>query len=65
MRVVFFTGVEPRLEALVVIECGFGRGLVRGIGAGGAGRICGSLRGRISQLDFRFDWHVESGGCAF
>ena len=34
------------LESLAVIECGVGHGLLIGIGAAGAVRICGSLRRR-------------------
>ena len=40
------SGVEPALESLAVIECGSGCGLMSGIGAVGAGRICGSSKGQ-------------------
>ena len=43
---VSFLGVVPRLKSFAVIKCGFGRGLVSRIDVVGAGRICGSLKGR-------------------
>ena len=45
-RVLF--GVEPHLESLAVIECGFGRGLMSDIGAVGAGRVCGAVNWRCN-----------------
>ena len=42
---VSFLGGGPRLKSFVVVECGFGRGLVNRVGVVGAGRICGSLKG--------------------
>ena len=44
-RVLFGRGAS-RLKSCAVIERGFGRGLVNRIGVLGAGRICGSLKGR-------------------
>ena len=41
MRGVSFSGVELRLESLAVIECGYGRELLSGKGAVGAGPVSG------------------------
>ena len=46
VRGLLFGDVQPPLRSLAVIKCSFGHGLVIGMGAVQAVRICGSSKGR-------------------
>ena len=58
-----FLGEEPPLESLAVIKCGFGRGLVSGIGAVGAERMCRSMECGGILITYLEGRHEESVAC--